>query len=109
MIHLRREAEEVRPGLNILWSKRAKNVILSFGRHSLHILWNRHTRRLTFAMPYTVLRPWRKVRELEAEARTYRAEIAALDRALSDANDRYDKIRETNLQLRDALSLYRNA
>lgn len=53
--------------------------------------------------------PWRRVRELEAQARNDRAEIALLDRALSDANDRYDKIRETNLQLRDALSLYRNA
>lgn len=107
MIYLRRECEEVRPGINILWGKLAKNVILSFGRHSLHILWNRHTRRLTFAMPYTVLRPWRKIRELELAARRYRAEIHALDRALSDANERYDKIREANLQLRDALSLYR--
>ena len=53
--------------------------------------------------------PWRRVRELEAQARNDRAEIALLDRALSDANDRYDKVRETNLQLRDALSLYRNA
>lgn len=42
-------------------------------------------------------------------ARNDRAEIALLDRALSDANDRYDKVREANLQLRDALSLYRNA
>ena len=53
--------------------------------------------------------PWRRIRELQAQAHNDRAEIAMLDRALSDANDRYDKIRETNLQLRDALTLYRNA
>ena len=53
--------------------------------------------------------PWRRIRELEVMARNDRAEIALLDRALSDANDRYDKVREANLQLRDALSLYRNA
>lgn len=100
MIYRRREGGLVRPGLNIMWEPRAKNIILSLGRHSLHILWDRHKRRLTFAMPYTILRPWRRIRELEAELR-------ALDHALHRANERYDKIRETNLQLRDALSLYR--
>lgn len=53
--------------------------------------------------------PWRKIRELEADALRSRAEIAALDHALHQSNDRYDKIRETCAQLRDALSLYRNA
>lgn len=46
--------------------------------------------------------PWRRIRELERE-------IRALEHALHQANERYDKIRETNLQLRDALALYRNA
>ena len=46
--------------------------------------------------------PWRRIRELEGEVRV-------LDHALHQANERYDKIRETNLQLRDALALYRNA
>ena len=32
-----------------------------------------------------------------------------MDHALSQSNERYDKIREANLQLRDALTLYRNA
>ena len=53
--------------------------------------------------------PWRRIRELEVRLGQVACECAALDRALSDANDRYDKVRETNLQLRDALSLYRNA
>lgn len=53
--------------------------------------------------------PWRRIHELEAEARQSEAQLTLLDRALHDANDRYDRIRETNVQLRDALSLYRNA
>ena len=53
--------------------------------------------------------PWRRIRELEVRLGQVACECAALDRALSDANDRYDKIRETNLQLRDALTLYRDA
>lgn len=85
-----------------MWEPKAKGAILSLPWFSLYVTWNRHTRRLSFAMPYTVLRPWRRIRELEAELR-------AMDHALHRANERYDKIRETNLQLRDALSLYRNA
>jgi hypothetical protein len=53
--------------------------------------------------------PWRKIRELEARLLKVAAECAALDHALQQSADRYDKIRETNVQLRDALSLYRNA
>jgi len=90
-----------------LWEPLAKNVILSTPWLSLHILWDRHARRLKFAVPFgfnwrAPIGPWRRIRELERELRS-------MDRALSDANDRYDRIRETNLQLRDALSLYRNA
>lgn len=53
--------------------------------------------------------PWRRCRQLEADLREVRNECAALDHALRQSADRYDKVRETNLQLRDALSLYRNA
>lgn len=53
--------------------------------------------------------PWRRIRELEAQLRRVTTECAALDNALHHSNERYDKIRETNAQLRDALSLYRNA
>lgn len=53
--------------------------------------------------------PWRKIRELEARLIKVSNECAALDHALKQSADRYDKIRETNLQLRDALTLYRNA
>lgn len=60
--------------------------------------------------------PWRRIRELEirlgweaCDHAQAKREIAALEHALHQSNERYDKIRETNLQLRDALSLYRNA
>ena len=107
MIYRRREGERVRTGLNVLWEPLAKNVILRTPWFSLHVLWDRHARRLRFAVPFgfnwrAPIGPWRRIRELERELRS-------MDRALSDANDRYDRIRETNLQLRDALSLYRNA
>ena len=107
MIYRRREGERVRTGLNILWGPLAKGAILSTPWFSLYLDWNRHTRRLKLHAPFgfnwrAPIGPWRRIRELERELR-------AMDRALSDANDRYDRIRETNLQLRDALSLYRNA
>lgn len=107
MIYRRREGGRVRTGLNILWEPLAKNAILSTPWFSLHVLWNRHTRKLTFAMPFgfnwrAPIGPWRRIRELEAELR-------ALDHALSQSNERYDKIREANAQLRETLTLYRNA
>lgn len=105
MIYRRKEAELVRTGLNVMWEPKAKGAILRTPWFSWYISWNRHTRRVHFSLPHGVnwrapLGPWRRIHELEREVR-------ALDRALHDANDRYDKIRETNLQLRDALSLYR--
>ena len=107
MIYRRREGGRVRTGLNVLWEPLAKNVILRTPWFSLHVLWDRHARRLRFAVPFgfnwrAPIGPCRRIRELENELR-------AMDHALSQSNDRYDKIRETNLQLRDALSLYRNA
>ena len=107
MIYRRREGGRVRTGLNILWEPLAKNAILSTPWFSLHVLWNRHTRKLTFAMPFgfnwrAPIGPWRRIRELKAELR-------ALDHALHQSNERYDKIREANAQLREALTLYRSA
>lgn len=53
--------------------------------------------------------PWRRIRDLEARLIKVANECSALDHALAQSNERYDKIRETCAQLRDALSLYRNA
>lgn len=53
--------------------------------------------------------PWRRIRDLEAAMARTQRENRALDHALHQSNERYDKIREMNSQLRDALSLYRNA
>lgn len=51
--------------------------------------------------------PWRRIRQLEEQAAIAEAEIVFLDQALQRSHDRYDRIRETNLQLRDCLALYR--
>lgn len=53
--------------------------------------------------------PWRRIRELEGRLSCLRRECDALDHALHQSTERYDKIRETCAQLREALSLYRNA
>lgn len=47
-----------------------------------------------------IWRPWKRIRELEAELRV-------LDHALHQSNDRYDKVRDMNNELRRALRLYR--
>lgn len=53
--------------------------------------------------------PWRRIRELEAEVRRLKNEAIAIDHALHQSNERYDKIREANVLLRETLTLYRNA
>ena len=56
-----------------------------------------------------IFNPWRRVRELEAEAKIHATEKYALNHALHLANERYDKIRAANAELRETLTLYRNA
>ena len=107
MIYRRREGELVKTGLNVLWGPLAKGAILRTPWFSLYLDWNRHTRRLKLHAPFgfnwrAPLGPWRRVRELEAELRV-------LDHALQQVNERYDKVRDMNAQLRDTLTLYRNA
>ena len=112
MIHRRREGELVRTGLNIMWEPMAKGAILSTRWFSWYISWNRHTRRLSFAVPFNhvwPLGPWRRARALQAQLDTAVRERNDFERELGRACDRYDKVREMNTQLRDALSLYRNA
>jgi hypothetical protein len=53
--------------------------------------------------------PWRRIRELEADAKVHATEKYALNHALHMANDRYDTIRAANAELRQTLTLYRNA
>ena len=53
--------------------------------------------------------PWRRVRELEADAKIHVTEKYALNHALHLANERYDRIRAANAELRETLTLYRNA
>ena len=113
MIHRRREAELVKPGINLMWEPKAKGAIVKTPWFSWYITWNRHTRRLSFAVPHgfnwrAPLGPWRRNRELEAEAKIHATEKYALNHALHLANDRYDKIRAANHELRETLTLYRS-
>lgn len=52
--------------------------------------------------------PWRRIRELQADLARKEREILALDHALSQSADRYDKMRDMNAHLREALRLYRH-
>jgi hypothetical protein len=113
MIHRRREGELVKPGINIMWEPVAKGVIVETPWFSWYVTWNRHTRRVVFAVPHgfywrAPLGPWKRIADMQLEIDRKEREILALDHALHQSNDRYDKIREMNTQLRDALSLYRN-
>lgn len=113
MIHRRREGELVKLGLNVLWEPKAKGAILRLPWFSLYIDWNRRTRRLHFAVPHgfnwrAPLGPWRRIRELERRTDSLEREVLALEHALGQSNERYDRIRDTNAQLRETLTLYRN-
>lgn len=55
-----------------------------------------------------IFNPWRRIRELEADAKIHATEKYALNHALHMANDRYDKIRAANAELRETLTLYRS-
>jgi hypothetical protein len=57
----------------------------------------------------SIFNPWRRIRELEAQARADREELRTLEHALHQSNDRYDRIRDANHQLRGTLALYREA
>ena len=52
--------------------------------------------------------PWRRARELQAQLDRVLRERDNIELALSQSCDRYDKVREMNTQLRQALSLYRS-
>jgi septal ring factor EnvC (AmiA/AmiB activator) len=52
--------------------------------------------------------PWRKARELQAQLDRVTQERDNIELALSQSCDRYDKVREMNTQLRQALALYRS-
>jgi len=60
-------------------------------------------------LPRLFTNPWRRIRELEAAAEHHDTELYALNHALHMANDRYDRIRAANAELRETLTLYRNA
>jgi len=56
----------------------------------------------------SIWNPWRRIRQLEADAVFAERSIESLQRHCDLLADRYDKIRVTNEQLRGALDLYRD-
>lgn len=53
--------------------------------------------------------PWRRIRELQRELHDVEWERDNFEAELARACDRYDKVRRMNVQLRETLTLYRNA
>lgn len=54
------------------------------------------------------INPWAANRRLRARLALARAECGALEHALQQSADRYDRVRDANAQLRLALALYRD-
>ena len=54
------------------------------------------------------LNPWRANRELRSEIARLRSDVRYLNHALRQSNERYDRIRDANAELRSALALYRD-
>ena len=54
-----------------------------------------------------IFNPWRRIRELQAQLDKVTRERNDFEFELSRACDRYDKVRDMNNQLRQALALYR--
>lgn len=55
------------------------------------------------------LNPWGEMRRLENELCDCKHLIRGLEQRLGLHDDRYDKIRAANMQLREALDLYRRS
>jgi septal ring factor EnvC (AmiA/AmiB activator) len=55
-----------------------------------------------------IFNPWRRAREVQAQLDRVTQERDNIEHALAQSCDRYDKVREMNNQLRDALALYRS-
>lgn len=105
MIHRRPYGSPVLQGINLSSNEHYADLIIATPIVSLYLRWDKARRRPAinayrhFNWPIR-LGPWRRIRELEDEVRL-------LDHALHRANERYDRIRQTCAELREALSLYR--
>ena len=114
MIWRRREGGLVRTGLNVTWEPLAKNAILHTPWFRWYVSWNRHKRRVTFAVPTgfnwrAPLGPWKRIADLTAELEDAECSRDGWQHRALLLQDRYDKMHEMNTQLRRALSLYRDA
>lgn len=113
MIHRREYGTPVLPGVNLSGNEHYADVWFSTRWFSLNLRWDKAKRRPIIKthrkFAFRPIGPWRRIADLEAAASKHELEQRALNYALHLANERYDKIRDANAQLRETLTLYRNA
>lgn len=109
MIRVREYGTPVLRGISRSSNDQYADLWISTSLFSLNLRWVKPERRLIVNGYRKAVGPWNKIRELEGRLAQAERQCADFERELGKACDRYDKVREMNTQLRDALSLYRNA
>lgn len=108
MIRVREHGTPVPRGISQSSNERYADLWISTALFSLNLRWVKPERRLIVNCHRKAVGPWRRIRELERRADSLEHEVLALEHALGQSNERYDRIRDTNAQLRETLTLYRN-
>jgi hypothetical protein len=108
VIRVREHGTPVPRGISQSSNERYADLWISTALFSLNLRWVKPERRLIVNCHRKAVGPWRRIRELERRADSLEHEVLALEHALGQSNERYDRIRDTNAQLRETLTLYRN-
>lgn len=108
MIRVREHGTPVPRGVSRSSSERYADLWISTALFSLNLRWVKPERRLIVNCHRKAVGPWRRIRELERALDIREREARHLEHALEQSVERYDRIRDTNAQLRETLTLYRN-
>ena len=109
MIRVREYGTPVLRGISRSSNDQYADLWISTALFSLNLRWVKPERRLIVHGHCKAVGPWRKIRELEGRLALAERQCADFEHELGKACDRYDKVRDMNAQLREALTLYRNA